>query len=117
MRAGDRAAQAADAFIDALHASVVPADRSIARTAARLRARHARTLRLPDALVVATAIESGATLTLATDQGWPSIEGTRVEVVGPGMNARSARPASDRLVAHRLGGHREVAPEPVAQLG
>lgn len=81
-RAGDPAVEAADAFIDALPASVVAADRSVARTAARLRARYAPSLRLPDALVVATAIESGAAQILTTDQGWPSIDGAQVEVVG-----------------------------------
>ncbi|MCB0959944.1 MAG: PIN domain-containing protein [Acidimicrobiales bacterium] len=39
--------------------------------AARLRARHGRRLRLPDALVVATAVEERATRLLTTDRGWP----------------------------------------------
>ncbi len=43
-----------DRFVDRLQIEVVPADRSVARHAAELRAKHAA-LRLPDALVVATA--------------------------------------------------------------
>jgi len=38
-------------------------------------------LRLPDALVVATAIELGATRVLTTDRGWPSLE-VAVEIAG-----------------------------------
>jgi predicted nucleic acid-binding protein len=41
-------------FVDALRIEVVPLDRSIARLAAELRVEH-RGLRLPDALVLATA--------------------------------------------------------------
>lgn len=47
---GDRV----DAFVDGLRIEIVPADRGIARRAAELRAADAA-LRLPDALVVATA--------------------------------------------------------------
>ncbi|HET6999644.1 MAG TPA: PIN domain-containing protein [Solirubrobacterales bacterium] len=47
---GDRV----EAFVDGLRIEIVPADREIARTAAQLRAANGG-LRLPDALVVATA--------------------------------------------------------------
>lgn len=43
-----------DDFVDRLQIEIVPADRTICRHAAELRAKH-RTLRLPDALVAATA--------------------------------------------------------------
>jgi len=50
-----------DDFRDAVRAEVVPVDRSIARRAAQLRARH-NSLRLPDALSLATALISAAEL-------------------------------------------------------
>jgi predicted nucleic acid-binding protein len=50
-----------DAFLDALGATVLAVDREIARRAAGLRARH-RSLRLPDALALATALAAGAEL-------------------------------------------------------
>ncbi|MFN8521227.1 MAG: PIN domain-containing protein [Chloroflexota bacterium] len=88
-RAGETAVSTADAFIDALPATVLAADRDIARTAARLRAEHGPTLRLPDALVIATALETGADQVLTTDRGWPATE-VAVEVVGaPSSPART----------------------------
>lgn len=48
-------------FIQGSGAAIVALDQGIARRAARLRARH-QGLRLPDALVLATAREHGATL-------------------------------------------------------
>lgn len=50
-----------DEFIDAIGATVFAVDRDIARRAAGLRARH-RSLRLPDALSLATALTAGAEL-------------------------------------------------------
>jgi predicted nucleic acid-binding protein len=50
-----------DEFIDAIGASVLAIDRELARRAADLRARH-RSLRLPDALSLATALMAGADL-------------------------------------------------------
>jgi predicted nucleic acid-binding protein len=47
---GDRV----EAFVDGLRVEIVPVDRGIARRAAELRAEHGA-LRLPDALVLATA--------------------------------------------------------------
>lgn len=55
---------------------------SIARSAAALRARHGRALRLPDALVLATAIELRAHRLLTTDAGWPLLD-VPVQVIGP----------------------------------
>ena len=43
-----------EGFLDDVRATIVPIDRAIARSAAALRARHA-SLRLPDALAVATS--------------------------------------------------------------
>lgn len=76
------AAATVDAFIDALPAIVEPATRDIARAAAALRGRHGRSLRLPDALVLATAEVLGAESVLTTDSGWPDT-GVDVRIVGP----------------------------------
>jgi predicted nucleic acid-binding protein len=76
------AATTVDAFIDALPATVEPATRDIARGAAALRARHGRSLRLPDALVLATAEALGADCVLTTDAGWADT-GVDVRIVGP----------------------------------
>jgi predicted nucleic acid-binding protein len=56
-----RADAKVDEFLDAINATVIPIDRSIARLAAQLRGRH-RSLRLPDALSLATAIATDAEL-------------------------------------------------------
>jgi uncharacterized protein len=50
-----------DAFLDAAGVKVVSVDRAVARRAARLRAEHS-SLRLPDAMSLATALATDATL-------------------------------------------------------
>jgi predicted nucleic acid-binding protein len=55
-----------DGFLDAIGATVLAVDRGVARRAAEVRARH-RSLRLPDALSLATALASDADL-LTLDQ-------------------------------------------------
>ena len=55
-----------DEFLDAIGATVLAVDRVVARRAAELRARH-RSLRLPDALSLASALASDADL-LTLDQ-------------------------------------------------
>ncbi len=59
-------------FVDRLPLTVVAFETTIALIAARLRARHGQKLKLPDALVVATAIRSEAEILVTTDRGWPS---------------------------------------------
>jgi predicted nucleic acid-binding protein len=81
-RQGAGAAAKVDEFLAALPARVEPATREIAASAARLRAQHGTKLRLPDALVVATAVELGAALLLTTDAGWPSLPVKVVVVAG-----------------------------------
>ena len=61
-----------DTALDVAGIAIADADRAIARHAAILRARH-RTLRLPDALVIATAIELHADHLLTTDQRWKGL--------------------------------------------
>lgn len=63
-----------DAVIDAFPIAVADATRAIARRAAMLRARHT-SLRLPDALVIATAAELDADHLLTTDRRWKAIRG------------------------------------------
>jgi predicted nucleic acid-binding protein len=82
-RRGAEAVALVDAFLDALPAAVEPTTREVAREAAALRARHGRGLRLPDALVLATAAVVGAAQILTTDAGWPDL-GAPVRVVGAG---------------------------------
>jgi predicted nucleic acid-binding protein len=50
-----------DAFLDAANIQIVTVDRALARSAAELRARH-QSLRLPDALSLATALGLSAEL-------------------------------------------------------
>jgi predicted nucleic acid-binding protein len=66
-RAGDAAARIVDAVVDGLPMTVEAIGRTIAASAARLRAHHGRALRLPDALVLATADILGADRVLTTD--------------------------------------------------
>jgi len=80
--AGGDAVNIVDEFIDALPAAVEPITRSIAAEAARLRAVHGRALRLPDALVIATARSIGASEILTTDAGWPTVGVSTVVVRG-----------------------------------
>lgn len=61
----------ADAFVRSLPARVEPIDRTVALAAADLRARFGRALRLPDALVLGTAVALGADMVLTTDSRWP----------------------------------------------
>ncbi len=81
LRRGEEAAATVDAFIAALPAHVEPIARGIARAAAAIRAGNGRTVRLPDALVLATAIELRSDWVLTTDAGWPVLD-QPVEVIG-----------------------------------
>lgn len=69
-RRGDEAVDLVHDLRQRLPIAVVPLDVDIATAAARLRARH-RSLRLPDALVIATAAVSGADQLVTTDRRWP----------------------------------------------
>ena len=80
-RRGAGAVATVDAFVDALPAAVEPATREVAREAAALRAQHGRAVRLPDALVLATAAALGADTILTTDAAWPRAAAS-VTVVG-----------------------------------
>ena len=72
LRRDESAARVVEDLVDQLPMVVQPVDRVLARVAAELRARYER-LRLPDALVIATAMTIGASELLTTDQGWPEL--------------------------------------------
>lgn len=76
-------------MLDRLRIDVGSCTQQVLTTGARLRAaalsdRRRRQWRLPDALIVAEAMEAGADLIVTTDAGWPPlIEGPRVETLQP----------------------------------
>lgn len=84
---GEEAVVLVDDLLDRLPVRVEPATRAVAKRASALRARHGARLRLPDALVVATAIELGARV-LTTGRGWPPLE-VAVDLVGRPHGRRS----------------------------
>ena len=80
---GLAAVRQVDAFLAALPARIEGIDAKVAKAAARLRARH-RTLKLPGAMVIATAELLKADQVLTTDSGWPSGVGVVIHIVGRG---------------------------------
>lgn len=76
-RHGEAAVGVALDLIGRLPISVVALDAPMAAEAARLRARH-RPLRLPDALVIATASIANADKLVTTDRRWPSAPDMRL---------------------------------------
>jgi predicted nucleic acid-binding protein len=70
-RKGDTAINLVHDLCQRLPLEIVVLDLDIATAAARLRARHA-SMRLPDALVVATAAVSAADRLVTTDHRWPT---------------------------------------------
>ena len=70
-RSGAKAVAVVRNMVATLPIEVVPIDDEIAVTAAGLRARH-RSLRLPDALVIAAAEAQGADRIVTTDRRWPA---------------------------------------------
>ena len=65
--------------IDRLPVSVADLNAEIATQAAVLCARH-RTLKLPDAVVIATAVTSGADQLITTDRKWPTAKAMKLTV-------------------------------------
>ena len=70
-KAGEETAASFEAALAAIPISVLNADIDIARSAAVLRAGHP-SLKLPDALVIATAIVNQADALITTDRRWPN---------------------------------------------
>lgn len=81
-RRGDEAIEVVHDLRRRLPIEVVDLDVDIATAAARLRAGH-RSLRLPDALVIATAFERDADELVTTDRKWPG-----AKVLGAGRAIR-----------------------------
>ena len=61
-----------DGLFDAIPARVEPATRETGRLAAAVRARHGQRVKLPDALIIATAIVVAADRILTADARWPA---------------------------------------------
>lgn len=78
-RSGAAARRVVDEFLADLPADVEPITRQAAARAAELRAVHGQRLRLPDALVVATAVHLRANRIMTTDRRWPKLA-IRVDV-------------------------------------
>lgn len=70
-RQGDDAVAAVLQMIERLPLEVAPLDQDVAVAAAALRAKH-RAIKLPDAVVLATASVLRADVVLTTDRGWPT---------------------------------------------
>lgn len=70
-RRGERAVATVCDLFERLPIDIIDLDADTARRAAALRAKHAP-LRLPDALVLATASESSADCLITTDRRWPT---------------------------------------------
>ena len=70
-RQGVSAVDAVRNLIDRIPIEIISLDIEIATTAAKIRAVH-RALRLPDALIIATAIEDAADHLITTDRKWPT---------------------------------------------
>ncbi len=69
-RRGASAVAAVQNLVARLPIEIAPLDEVVAVAAAQLRARH-RALKLPDALVIATASTLGADTLVTTDRRWP----------------------------------------------
>ena len=78
-RRSTKAVELVRTVIDRLPVSVVDLDEEIATQAAMLRARH-RSLKLPDALVIATAEHSSADRLITTDCKWPTAKVMKLTV-------------------------------------
>jgi predicted nucleic acid-binding protein len=70
-RAGANAVATVRGLVARVPLQIAALDAEMALTAARLRARH-RSLKFPDALVIATAVHLEADRLVTTDRGWPT---------------------------------------------
>jgi len=70
-RHGDASLYAVREFVERLPLGVAQLDAEIAIIAAQVRAQFGPRLKLPDALVIATAINWEADVLVTTDRGWP----------------------------------------------
>jgi predicted nucleic acid-binding protein len=73
----DKSAEAIERIADLLSEdgiNVVEVDRAIGRRAAQLRANH-KPLRLPDAMIIATALDAGCDAIIGNDHEWSRVKG------------------------------------------
>jgi predicted nucleic acid-binding protein len=77
-RRGEQAIQVVRDAFDRLPIEIIDLSPLVAIEAARLRSRH-RSLRLPDALVIATSVLASANRLVTTDGRWPSRRTLQVE--------------------------------------
>ena len=78
-RRGPKAVEVVRSLIERLPVAVVDLDEEIATQAALLRARHP-SLKLPDALVIATAEHSSADRVITSDRKWPTAKAMKLTV-------------------------------------
>jgi predicted nucleic acid-binding protein len=76
-RKGPEAVAAVRGLVERVPVEIAPLDAEVALAAAQLRARH-RSLKLPDALVIATAAHLAADHLVTTDRGWPTRSKLRI---------------------------------------
>lgn len=98
-RLGSAAVKATEDKIDRAIDVIRDVDREVARTAAALRAGH-RTLRLPDALVIAVGAVIDAEATLTADRKWLALD-QRVRLIGGEWIRDPRRRYRVRQDAHR----------------
>jgi len=82
-RRNEDAAVEVETFLSDIGVRIEPVTPQISRSAARLRAAYGSKLRLPDALVIATAETLRADRVLTTDTRWPRRAPVEVEIVRP----------------------------------
>ena len=77
-RRGEDAVRVVRELFDRMPISVIALDTETAVLAARLRSTH-RALRLPDALVIATAVQAQADQLITTDRRWPTARALKLK--------------------------------------
>jgi len=90
---GHHSEENVDGFFDALVKDLLPVDRSVAVRAAALRGKQ-RSLKMPDALILATAdLKPEIETVLCADGDWQKVKrlSCRVELLKPGMPAGGDR--------------------------
>ena len=79
-RRGDKAVATVRELFERFPIAIVPLNIEAAIVAARLRAAH-KGLRLPDALVIATATNAAANQLITTDQRWPTAKALKLKTL------------------------------------
>ncbi|MBI4314058.1 MAG: PIN domain-containing protein [Candidatus Omnitrophica bacterium] len=77
----DLAQQYRDRLLGSTGFTLFPVEETISETAARLRARYGTTLRVPDAIQIATAIECGAQAFLTNDEKLSRVQEIEIAIL------------------------------------